>query len=280
MKHFISLGAGVQSSTMALMATHGEIEPMPDGAIFADTQAEPKAVYDWLDWLEPRLSFPVDRVTAGSLRDAALTQHTSKKGGVYFRTAIPFFTKATNGSAGRIMHRTCTRDYKLVPIRKKLRQLAEVKRGTKEPVVTSWIGISFDEMLRMKPAREPWITCRWPLIERKMTRNGCLAWMSDHGYPEPPRSACTFCPFHSAEEWRRLKQSPEDWADAVDFDEEARQLRASNSTNIKSLVFVHRSMVPLSAVDVRNDVDRGNSCSGKTSAQECAECSHVVASET
>ena len=41
MKHFISLGAGVQSSTMALMAAHGELEPMPDGAIFADTQDEP-----------------------------------------------------------------------------------------------------------------------------------------------------------------------------------------------------------------------------------------------
>ena len=50
--NIISLGAGVQSSTMALMAKHGEIKPMPDCAIFADTQAEPKKVYDWLDWLE------------------------------------------------------------------------------------------------------------------------------------------------------------------------------------------------------------------------------------
>lgn len=49
MKHIISLGAGVQSSTMALMAAHGEITPMPDAAIFADTQAEPASVYKWLD---------------------------------------------------------------------------------------------------------------------------------------------------------------------------------------------------------------------------------------
>lgn len=33
----LSLGAGVQSTTMALMAAHGEIGPMPDCAIFADT---------------------------------------------------------------------------------------------------------------------------------------------------------------------------------------------------------------------------------------------------
>ena len=37
MLRVISLGAGVQSTTMALMAAHGEIGPMPDCAIFADT---------------------------------------------------------------------------------------------------------------------------------------------------------------------------------------------------------------------------------------------------
>jgi len=58
----VSLGAGVQSSTMALMAARGEITPMPDCAIFADTQAEPKHVYDWLDWIETQLPFPVYRV--------------------------------------------------------------------------------------------------------------------------------------------------------------------------------------------------------------------------
>ena len=40
----ISLGAGVQSSTMALKAGCGEF-PRPDCAIFADTGYEPKSVY-------------------------------------------------------------------------------------------------------------------------------------------------------------------------------------------------------------------------------------------
>ena len=44
----LSLGAGVQSTTLALMASHGEIGPMPDCAIFADTGWEPQAVYDHL----------------------------------------------------------------------------------------------------------------------------------------------------------------------------------------------------------------------------------------
>lgn len=37
----LSLGAGVQSSALALMASAGEIGPMPDFAVFADTQDEP-----------------------------------------------------------------------------------------------------------------------------------------------------------------------------------------------------------------------------------------------
>ncbi len=72
MKHVINLGAGVQSSTMALMAKHGEIAPMPDCAIFADTQAESTKLYDWLAWLEKELPFPVYRVTEGNLTEASI----------------------------------------------------------------------------------------------------------------------------------------------------------------------------------------------------------------
>lgn len=67
----LSLGAGVQSSTLALMIAAGELEPI-DCAIFADTQSEPRAVYDWLDYLQTKLPFPVKRVTQGSLRQNIL----------------------------------------------------------------------------------------------------------------------------------------------------------------------------------------------------------------
>ncbi len=66
----ISLGAGVQSSTMALLAAHGEIGPMPDFAVFADTQDELPEVYQWLDWLEKQLPFRVVRTTKGKLSDS------------------------------------------------------------------------------------------------------------------------------------------------------------------------------------------------------------------
>lgn len=40
----LSLGAGVQSSAIALMIAEGEIEPV-EFAVFADTGAEPDRVY-------------------------------------------------------------------------------------------------------------------------------------------------------------------------------------------------------------------------------------------
>lgn len=67
----LSLGAGVQSTTLALMAAHGEIGPMPDCAIFADTGWEPEAVYRHLEWLMSGnvLPFPVHIVSSGNIRD-------------------------------------------------------------------------------------------------------------------------------------------------------------------------------------------------------------------
>lgn len=135
----------MQSSTMALMAANGEITPMPDCAIFADTRWEPQGVYGWLDWLEKQLPFPVYRVTAGSVREAVLTKHSTTGG----RSArVPYFTEA-----GGMMLRQCTSEYKIQPIRKKVRELLGLAKGEHGPrhiAVHQWIGISTDEIQRMK----------------------------------------------------------------------------------------------------------------------------------
>ena len=68
----ISLGAGVQSSVMALMAARGELKPMPECAIFADTGWEPDGVYKHLEWLKTQLNFPVYNVSAGDIRKDTL----------------------------------------------------------------------------------------------------------------------------------------------------------------------------------------------------------------
>lgn len=266
--HLLSLGAGVQSSTLALMAAAGEVEPMPLAAIFADTEAEPDSVYRWLEWLEKELPYPVYRVTAGNLEADVLTMRVSAKGRKYSRTAIPVFTRNVDGSLGRVPHRTCTRDYKIRPLMKKARQLAGIKRGQKTVGVIQWIGISLDEYTRAKPSRDPWCESRFPLLEKRMSRNACLDWMQAHGYPEPPRSACWFCPFHSLAEWKRLRDDePKHWQQAIDF-ERALQAAKAASENFSAEPYLHRSCVPLAEIDLRTDADHGqlmlwqNECEG------------------
>jgi len=247
----ISLGAGVQSSVMALMAAHGEIDPMPDCAIFADTKAEPRRVYDWLDWLETQLPFPVCRVSKGSLRQNIIDSSTPNEDGEYTNrfAAAPFFTTSANG--GGMLRRQCTNEYKIQPITKKVRELAGLKPRQRAPkgkiLVEQWIGISWDEMQRMKAPREKWLRHRWPLIERKMTRLHCLEWMRDNGYNEfPAKSSCTFCPYHDRAMWLDMKENdPVSFEDACQVDEAIRHGVRGTTENL----YVHSSLIPLREVD-------------------------------
>jgi hypothetical protein len=267
MLNILSLGAGVQSSTMALMAAHGEL-PMPDCAIFADTQWEPKAIYKHLDWLEKQLPFPVHRVTAGSLRDGAISDKPTRGGDHLRFAAIPWFTD--DGGMGR---RQCTSDYKIVPLNKKCRELCGYKPRQRIPVgsVEMWIGISTDEASRMKPSRDRWIKSRWPLIEKDMSRQNCIKWFADR-YPDRrlQKSSCLGCPFHNDAAWRELKMGdPEEWADTVYVDTKIRDGHTREGKRLmKAKQYMHRSLLPLDEVDFRNLEDKGqlnmfnNECEG------------------
>lgn len=266
--HILSLGAGVQSSTLALMAAHGEITPMPHSAIFADTQAEPLVIYEWLAWLETQLPFPVLRVTKGDMTAESLRTRTKKDGsGTWTKNLIPAFVKNQDGSQG-LMGRACTSDYKVEVIHKEVRKLAKIRHGQKTVGAVQWIGISIDEAHRMKPSRKPWSENRWPLIELGMKRHDCLRWMREKGYPEPPRSACVYCPFHSDAEWRRMQRhEPHEFQRAVEFEAELQRTKAAYD-NLRGIPFLHSSLLPLGEVDFSTDIERGqgdlfgNDCTG------------------
>jgi hypothetical protein len=252
---------------MALMAAKGEITPMPVAAIFADTQAEPASVYRWLDWLEKQLPFPVYRVTAGNLVEATLRKRVSRKNGKqYMKYFIPSFGVNPDGSFG-MMPRKCTHDFKLLPLLRKTRELAQIKRGEKAVRVHQWIGISLDEAQRMKDAKAPWILNVYPLVDRRINRWDCLRWMTENGYPKPPKSACVFCPYHSDFVWRNLKTNePIEFAKAVRF--ELQMQATAKAQGIKQVEYLHASRIPLSEVDFSTEEERGqlnmfnNECEG------------------
>lgn len=263
----LSLGAGVQSSTLALMAVHGEIPP-PDCAIFADTGAEPKAVYEWLNKLESLMPWPLHRVMKG---DGLLENIKGAINGGRFAGA-PFYTENEAFNAtdkeGQL-RRQCTREFKVEPITQKLRSLIGAAKGErlagKGTLVIQYIGISLDEIIRMKPSRERWIEHQWPLIEKRMTRWDCMMWLQKHGYTVPPKSACSFCPCHGNHEWRFLRDNDKAaWNQAVEVD---RMIRGG-VRGTKHALYLHRDMKPLDEVDLSTDIERGqmslfeNECEG------------------
>lgn len=254
--HIISLGAGVQSSTMALMAAVGEITPMPVAAIFADTQAEPASVYKWLDWLEAKLPFPVYRVTQGNglAEDALRVRERRDKTGHWVPSGVPHYSVNADGSHGH-GPRQCTQDFKIAPIMREARRLMK-EAGAKKLV--QWIGISLDEWHRGKPSRVRYATNIFPLIERKISRHGCILWIERNGFPMPPRSACVFCPYHSDAEWRRLRDDePKEFAKAVDFERRYSAAKIQTVSRKGFVPFLHSSRVPLDQVDFSTDEDHG-----------------------
>jgi len=249
----IALGAGVQSSTMAFMAAHGEIKPMPDAAIFADVGAEPDEVMDYFDYLEDELPFPVYKVMDGD----GLTKNVElavRSGKTFY--SPPFFTKDKDGDVG-ILGRQCTRRFKIVPIKKKIREMLGLKPGqrvSKDTRVTQWMGISLDEIQRLRESRDKWIEFRYPLVDMRMRRGDCIEWMRRNGYPEPPRSACVYCPYHDNKAWRKIKMTDANaWDEAVRVDRLIRPGIEKSTTDF----YLHQSGLPLDEVDFSNDFDRG-----------------------
>lgn len=256
----ISLGAGVQSTTLYLMSVNGDI-PRADAAIFADTGWEPAGVYRHLEWLEDRFhaEIPITRVSVGNIREDTLAGRLPRAGVQYGRAfmTMPVYVAATEQYAKTILRRQCTQEYKLAPIRRWIRE------QTRE-TVNLFIGISLDECHRMRDSRLKYIRHEYPLIDCRMTRHDCLRWLTAHEYPIPPKSSCIGCPFHSDGWWRALRQdNPAEWQDAVAFDRAIRSL-----PRIKGDAFLHRSLKPLDEVDLSNDADRGqldlfgNECEG------------------
>lgn len=271
----LSLGAGIQSSCLLLMSCRG-ILPKLDYAVFADTGWEPKAVYDQLEFLKgeaAKVGIEVVILGGRNLRnDAMIAQKAGKKTDGHRFASMPIFTKAPDGSSGR-MKRQCTSEYKLGPITKWKRRavlgLRAQQHAPKEQCIETWIGFSVDEVGRAKPAREPWDKNVFPLLNwpemglgRPWSRHDCIEWLNvNFGGRTWTRSACIGCPNRRDPSWAEIKNDPEAWADAVDFDQNIRDCEG-----LESEAFLHEKRVPLEQVDLRvddpNQIDWVEECEG------------------
>ena len=259
LRRALSLGAGVQSTTLALAAADGLIPPF-EAAVFADTEGEPAYVYDHLNRLDAycrERGLPITRVGTGSLRADTLVKKS---------VSPPLWVRKADGKPGGPGFRGCTDRYKVRPIDKWLRQWAKVPRGHKGVLIDLAIGISTDEDIRRKDSHQPWITHSFPLLDDlDWSRDDCRAYLDSKGWGDTPKSACVYCPYHSAELWAEVKAlDPEGWEDAILFDREVR-----NGTRQRdeggATFYLHRDLIPLDEVElpeyVPGAVGEGVGCS-------------------
>lgn len=295
----ISLGAGVQSSTLLLKADRGEFKidgevVIPKYAIMSDTGNEPDKVYEWLSFLQSQ----VKNIEIVLTDNGDIVRDTLKGIENHERfSSVPFFVvndipiyeqvlkghkKVVSEEFGEIdepiyedgelievkkkrgiLWRQCTRDYKIYPVRREIRKLLGYQPREKvREHVRLWMGISTDEIQRVKPSQVKFIENIYPLIDEDMSRLDCLRWFQDNDLPLPPKSSCIICPYHSDEHWLDIKRNdPKAWDMAVNFDKQIRHMPSVNGA-----VYLHRSCVPLDEVALKDNQESfdlfGNECEG------------------
>lgn len=231
---YLSLGAGVQSTALYILAARGERGvPRADVAVFADTGDEPDYVYEQIaslrHWGKKNGGAEIVQVDVGiSLSEAMMVRWIP----------IPAFTvtyRRITGDDGEellagtdresMIRRDCTKEFKVVPIQRYIKE-ARLGRPRGYPVkqhVRNMVGFSCEEATRIKPSREKWITTVYPLIDAWLYRPHCIRIVEGVGLPTPRKSACIFCPFHSDRYWAEMKRDrPADFEKACDVDDKIR----------------------------------------------------------
>jgi hypothetical protein len=259
--HVLSLGAGVQSTAIYLMALEGRLRL--DAAVFADTQEEPAAVYQHLAWLMSKGThkIPIITRTVGRLGDDIINGRNSTG---LPGAGIPAYTReGATGPANGKGKRQCTAEYKIRVIERAIRRdvlgLKPRQRVPKGVTVHQHIGISLDEARRSLNLRKRFAEkerlgdVHFPLLDLGWTRSDCERFNADR-VPHPvTRSACVFCPLKNDREWLRLRETdPSGWARAVEIDKALRG-SAAIAGRLRGQLYLHDSAKPLDQATFRSE---------------------------
>src|SRR3990172_3446954 len=201
-----SFGGGVQSTAAIVLAAQGQIDyrvflfanvgddsENPDTLAYVRSVSIPFAAQNGIELNE------INRQTNGG---ETLYQRTLRE-----TRSIKIPVRMKNGAPGA---RSCTQDYKRSVVRRWL--------GGGEHVVG--LGISIDELHRMRTdSGYKNIVNEYPLIDLRLTRADCLKLIRKGGLPQPPKSSCWFCPFHSMSAWGDLRRNkPELFDRAIELE--------------------------------------------------------------
>ena len=240
----ISLGLGMQSTAVYLMSSMGHKLSRADYAVFADPGAEHSKTYEMLDWLlnwqKENNGIPIVVNSEKNLYKDILENYKNKS-----RVAsIPAHT-TNNG----IVRRQCTSEYKIQPVIKSSRKLHGLKPRQRMKSTEMWLGISTDEIQRMKESLFFNVDYFYPLIYHNMSRSDCMNFFIDNNFPVPVKSSCVFCPFHSDKFWLDIKKENGDaWKISLEVDKAIR-----NHPKMDEKQYLNRQCKPLDEVDFNDN---------------------------
>ncbi len=86
-----------------------------------------------------------------------------------------------------------------------------------------------------------------------MRRYDCINWMEKNNFKIPPRSACTFCPFHSDKEWIEIKKNKLEWEQVVELDENIRRI-----PSLRDDAFLHKDRKPIKDINFNKEENQLN----------------------
>ncbi len=246
----ISLGLGMQSTAMYLMSSLGDID-RANYAIFADPGAEYDQTYKLLDdlknWSKKNNGIEIIVCDEKNLYNDLIGGHNSH-GGRF--AGIPAFSSYKGGIG--MVRRQCTSEYKIKPVMKKIRELHGLKKYQRNKPSEVWLGISLDEIQRMKTSLIYNVEYVYPLIDKKLTRKDCQKYLMEMGFNDVIKSACVFCPYHGDRDWKRLKETnPKGWQQAVKVDNSIRNSLIDRGK--EGELFLHKLLKPLNEVYLQED---------------------------
>ena len=233
-KHVFSCGGGVQSTACLVLAAQGKIPYQT--FIFAnvgDKAEDPRTIryvsevlkpyakenqIEWVDIQRKRRN--------GDPVDLFEELHRPVR-------SIDIPMRMANGAPG---NRNCTVNFKIKPIAKWIKKHA--------PDCVLGKGISTDEPHRATPSRESdGYSSAYPLIELGISRADCLEIVRKAGLPQPPKSACWFCPYKTTDQWITFRRErPELFAQAVELE---KTLNAKREEIGKDAVYISGRCKPL-----------------------------------
>jgi len=230
---------------MYLMSSLGYID-RADYAIFADPGAELPDTYrlwDYLnDWKKYNNGIPLIMKKKSLYDDILKSQNSTGQRWA----SIPAFTESQG-----MVRRQCTKEYKIDTVVKAVRELYGLKKFGRMKPTTMYLGISLDEIQRMKESRLYNIKYEYPLIEQRITRSDCVKFLEERSFHNIKKSSCTFCPYHSNAQWREIKQNyPEEWKKVIKVDE---AIRDSSKRGEKDKLYLHRSLKPIAEAYLQED---------------------------